>query len=343
MGRTATAVGLFVAVALFPGGYALGDHATGGFGQGRAGPIVTVSASTLPRGEWSLGLRAEYVKFDPIADQRLEQLAAEGTETHSLRSLLSTFVGTAYGVTDDLTFSANIPYAVRRDIRAGHLEDGTPEVHAEGDSKGIGDATLLAQYRFLNRPGPALEAAVLAGVKIPTGSTSERTSGGARFETDHQPGSGSWDPLAGIALTKGLDPWSFDISLLCILATEGSQDSDLGDVLHGNASVSYRLGSADEPGHSHPEAAEAHAPHPPRLAWDLILEANAEWQAKQKIAGVRDGNSGGSVLYLSPGVRVTAYDRCSAYLSVGIPVREDRNGIQHEVDHRVIAGVDLSF
>lgn len=341
--RKAIAVALFGGVALLPARDASGDHATGGIGHGGAGPIVTLSAPTLPRGEWSLGLRAEYVKFDAIAAERLERLAAEGTEAHSLRSLLSTFLGAAYGVTGDLTLSASIPYVIRRDIRAGHLEDGTPEVHAEGDSKGIGDATLLAQYRFLDLPGPALEAALLAGVKIPTGTTSERTSGGARFETDHQPGSGSWDPLAGIALTKGLDSWSFDISLLYILSREGSQDTDLGDVVHGNASISYRLGNSEEASHSHPEGAEAHAAHPARLAWDLILEANAEWQAKQKIGGVRDGNSGGTVLYLSPGVRATAYDRCSAYLSVGMPVHEDRNGVQHEVDYRVIAGVDLSF
>lgn len=341
--REAIAVALLGAVALLPAGNAMADHATHGFGHAAAGPIVTVSASTLPKGEWSFGLRAEYVKFDAIPDERFEQLAAGGTEAHSVSSLLSPFLGAAYGVTDDLTLSAHVPYVIRRDIRAGHLEDGTPEVHAEGDSKGIGDATFLAQYRFLNRPGPALEAAFLAGVKLPTGKTSERTSSGARFETDHQPGSGSWDPLAGVALTKRLDSWSFDVSAIYTLATEGSRDTDLGDVLHGNASVSFRFGNSDEAAHSHPEGAEAHAPHPARLAWDLILEANAEWQAKQKIAGVRDVNSGGSLLYLSPGVRATAYDRCSAYLSVGIPVHEDRNGVQHEVDYRVIAGVDLSF
>lgn len=341
--RKAIAVVLFGVVALFPARNASGDHTTGGFGHGGAGPIVTVSASTLPRGEWSLGLRAEYVKFDAIADERLEQLAAGGTETHSLRSLLTPFLGAAYGVTRDLTLSGNIPYVIRRDIRAGHLEDGTPEVHVEGDSKGIGDATLLAQYRFLNCTGPALEAAILAGVKIPTGKTSERTSGGEPFETDHQPGSGSWDPLAGIALTRPLNSWSFDVSLLYTLATEGSRDTDLGDVLHGNASVSYRLGNGREGSHSHAEGTGAHPPHYSHLAWDLILEANGEWQAKQKIAGARDGNSGGSLVYLSPGVRVSVYDRCSAYLSMGVPVHENRNGVQHEVDYRVIAGIDASF
>lgn len=350
MNRKAIGIALFgVAAALCPARNAVADHPTAGFGHGAAGPIVTISASTLPVGVWSIAVRTEFFKLDPIPDPRLEELAAGGREVHSVDSVLSPFLGAAYGATGDLTLSFNIPYVVRKDLREGRLEDGAPEVHADGASKGIGDTTLLAEYRFLNRARTGLDASVLAGIKIPTGETNRRTSDGEPFETEHQPGSGSWDPMAGVAVTKRMNSWSFDAGILYTLATEGSRDTDLGDLLNVNASVSCRFGG-EEGRHSHVE--EEHAHHPPgegphsghpHLALDLILEANGEWRAKQEIAGVRDQDSGGTVVYLSPGVRITAGERYWGYLSIGVPVHQDTNGIQHEVDYRVIAGLGASF
>jgi hypothetical protein len=41
------------------------------------------------------------------------------------------------------------------------------------------------------------------------------------------------------------------------------------------------------------------APKGPAL--DLVLELNGEWHDHQRIAGVNDPNSGGNVVFLSPG------------------------------------------
>ena len=48
---------------------------------------------------------------------------------------------------------------------------------------------------------------------------------------------------------------------------------------------------------------------------DAVLELNGEWQAKQTISGETDPNSGGNVVFLSPGVRV-ASNRWSGFVSV---------------------------
>ncbi len=329
-------------ILVVPAAKAIADHPAGGFGPGRAGPIVTVPATTLPKGERVVALRTEYTRFDRVSDENLTQAAAAGEDAHSLDSLTSPFLGTAYGVTDDLTLSLNLPYVIRSDIRAGRLEGGVPEVDAEGDSAGIGDATFLAQYRFSG--GPDLEASVLAGVKIPTGKTNERTSGGERFETEHQPGSGSWDPIGGLAVTKRLGGWSLDGNLLYTLAGKGSQATRLGNLLQVNVSVSRRLGGEEPHGHAHErEPIPMHGPHHSHAAWDLILEANGEWRERQDIAGDRDENSGGTTLLLSPGLRLSAGIRWSGYLSLGIPVLQDLNGIQHETRYRIIAGIGAGF
>jgi hypothetical protein len=42
---------------------------------------------------------------------------------------------------------------------------------------------------------------------------------------------------------------------------------------------------------------------------DAVLELNGEWQAKQNISGETDPNSGGNVVFLSPGIRIASLVR----------------------------------
>jgi hypothetical protein len=80
-----------------------------------------------------------------------------------------------------------------------------------------------------------------------------------------------------------------------------------------------------------------------RLAWDVVLELNGEWREKLEIAGDVDGNSGGNVLFLSPGVRLTVSERVALALSFGIPIATALNGAQVEPDYRIVSGVSVSF
>jgi hypothetical protein len=210
-----------------------------------------------------------------------------------------------------------IPYVYINDIKEAHAEE-PDEVHVHGDSKGIGDLSALANYRFY-RAG-RLSASFLAGVKFPTGRTDVQGSEGERLEAEHQPGSGSWDPMVGLAVTKRFDDISLDANILYTLVTEGTQDTDLGDAFNYNAAVSYR---AAKP-------------------LDLIIEANGIVRAKQKTDGAKDPNSGEHILYLSPGIKYT-WKKSMAYLSVGIPIFEDLGGEQTETDYRVIAGITIGF
>jgi DNA-binding transcriptional MocR family regulator len=71
-------------------------------------------------------------------------------------------------------------------------------------------------------------------------------------------------------------------------------------------------------------------------------ELNGEWQAKQNISGETDPNSGGNVVYLSPGMRI-ASSRWSGFATVGIPIINDLNGLQSEPTYRLFGGVLVGF
>jgi len=191
-------IGFLGLLMLCTGALAWADHPSVGFGSGLAGPITTIPATALPEGRGSLGIRAEYLRLRPFSDAELERLAGEGVEVHSTKDLLSTFLSAAYGLTDRLTLAVHLPYVRRRGIREGHPEEGAPEVHARGDVQGFGDLTLLGQYRWTGEERARFHAALLLGLKLPVERTRARDPQGERLEAEHQPDSGSWDPLLGL-------------------------------------------------------------------------------------------------------------------------------------------------
>ena len=341
---------------------AMSHHPSGTGTSTTGGPIVTIPGTTLQKGASALYLIFEHFSFDELSDAVLEAAAARDEHAHSLATLESPALGYSYGLTDRLMVSVQLPYVVRTGIReASHHHDeateegGETEEHehesetvGRGDTEGVGDLTLFGQYRFYGQD-TGLQASLLTGIKTPTGETGERDDQGELFEAEFQPGSGSWDPLLGLALSQAQGRWSVNGNVLYTIATEGTQHTDLGDRFHYNGAVTYRLMGGDAEashamnhshhGHSH---RDDHALSPKGLMIDAVLELNGEWQAKQNISGETDPNSGGNVVFLSPGVRI-ASNRWSGFATVGIPIINDLNGLQSEPTYRLFGGVLVGF
>jgi len=298
-------------------------HPSGGAGLGETGAVRTVSAATLQQNKWALALQSEFIDFDAFSDRELKEIAQSGSDVHSIDSVFHTIFSIGYGVTDDITVSLKVPYVILNNIKEAHVDE-PDEVHIHGDSKGIGDLTIFSQYRFLKMYDMNVESSVIFGLKIPSGRTGAKDIDGERFETEFQPGSGSWNPIFGIAATKRFRQMSLDADLLYTIATEGAQQTDLGDMFNYDIALSYRV--FKEP-----------------VVWDLIIEANGEWKQKQKIDGETDENSGETVIFLSPGMRVSLGKKWSVYLSAGFPVVQDLNGNQNDTDMRAVMGLSLGL
>lgn len=360
-------------VAIFSGAFALlfatpafAHHPGGTSNTGGAGPINTIAATTLEAGHGAVAFMYEYLQFGGFGDAALIDAAGKHIHAHSIGTIQTASASAAYGVTDDLMVSVRAPWVRRTDIREGHhahLAGGVVNntVDFRGDTSGIGDVTFLGQWRFLNSRATGTEMAFLFGVKAPTGATDRIDNLGALFETEFQPGSGSWDFMLGAAFTQRFGAWSFDANVLGVLAGRGAQDINLGDRLQYNAAVSYRLiGYAPPEQHqlaSLPSSAMSHGPVPHRHAhpldkvpapaapeWtvDAILELNGEWHDYEHNGAVKDLNSGGTVILLSPGLRI-ARGAFSGFASFGIPIVNDMNGLQSKTSYRVLTGVAYAF
>jgi hypothetical protein len=343
---------------------ALAHHPGGASNTGGAGPITTISAETLEAGHSAVAFLYEYIAFGGLGDRDLIDAASRHQHVHSIGTIQNAAASAAYGVTDDFMVSLRIPYVLRTDIREGHHEHLTGGVVSNtvdfrGDSAGIGDVTVLGQYRFLNNRATATQAAFLFGVKAPTGATDRFDALGELFDAEFQPGSGSWDFLLGAAFTQRFGAWSFDANVLGVLAGTGTQDTNLGSRFLYNAAISYRL-VGYQPPEEHarlPSSALAHGPvphrhehplenipaaAPPQWRLDAILELNGEWHDFETTAGVRDPNSGGHVLLLSPGLRV-GYGNASGFATFGIPIVNEMNGLQSKTGYRLFTGIAYAF
>ncbi len=312
---------------------AVADHPTAAFGtNGAGGPIVTISADTLPEGKFAVGIQNELINNDAFSTEQLEAYARDGLEgVHSVNDISSSSLAIAYGVSENFTLSARLPYISRTSIRESEIEDGEPEAHLHGNSSGFGDILILGQYRVYNELSTKVSLNV--GLKIPTGESDVLDNDGNAFEAEFQPSSGSSDGLFGVAVSKNIGKFGLFSNVLYTKTTEGVQNTRIGDVLNYNFATTYRIvGSECNCKHTDSSA----------LGWDMVLELNGEARSKNEIAGAAELNSGGNLVYFSPGLKVSS-GNVGGFVSFGIPVAENQNGIQADIDQRIIAGLSMVF
>ena len=334
---------------LFPGAAllalsapALADH-MGPSSVGGGGGLTVSSPDTLDAGHGSIGFRLSYTRPEHRSDAELEALAADGIAAHNTDYNLNASLGVAYGINHHLTVAAELPYVRRDDLREG----GVGEVERLGSVAGIGDVNILAKYRLTD--GEGVGFALIGGIKLPTGSTHRRSGDGERLETEHQPGTGSWDPLFGAAAAAKLGPLRLSASALYQVSTKGAQGTRLGDRLQGGIALSHHFG---ETGHSHPEAShnhhhgdeldEAHET-PEGFSWEAFVELGGEYEGRQKIGGETEQASGGEWLYVAPGARFNFASAWSAGAAIALPIWQDIRASHPDNRYRLMLSLGRSF
>lgn len=327
---------------------ALADHAAPAGVAGNGASLNVPSAETLGRGQVSAGFRLAYTRPDQRSDEELANLAGRHIHAHNTDYNLTASIGAAYGITDRLTVSAELPYVRRDGLREGeHSHDGGAtlnDVARLGSISGVGDLSVLAKYQLID--GPDAKLALVGGVKLPTGSTHRHSSEGERLETEHQPGSGSWDPLFGAAFGTTLGPINLNAGALYQLSGRGAQHTRLGDRAAGGIALSYRFGPPEhhheEAGHHHHDEASEPRPHS-HSSWDAFVELTGEWEGRQKIAGEMEAESGGRSVWLSPGARYNAANGFSVAASFGLPVWQHIRASHPDNDYRLTFAVGKAF
>jgi hypothetical protein len=287
---------------------AFADHGPGTSGSG----FITFSAETLKPGQFSSSFQFDWTEFDSLGGMPEEVDLLD-------RSFLSTF-NVSYGVVEN--FQLGLTYGYFSSEGNREFENGD-EVTFDPD--GFTDLWLTGKYRFYQ--GPTGQFAILGGIKAPTGDSTIANSEGEPVEPSATAGTGAWDGLVGFAYTLPLSA-AVTLDASAIYAFRGeAHDYRLGDRLDLGSSLAWRVcGDAV----TYPQVS-------------LVAEATLRHVQKSEEDGADDEATGGTVLFLSPAMKVSFNERLAASMGVQFPVVQNLNGDQLETDFRIITGISYTF
>ena len=136
-----------------------------------------------------------------------------------------------YGVNSDLSLFTAVPYVDK------HLELIDSGSRRARSARGLGDISIFARYTAFkkNFRGGSFRVAPFAGVEAPTGADDESDSFG-RLPASVQPGSGSWDPFAGVVATYQVLDFQIDAQASYRVNTQAN-GFEFGDVARVDASL----------------------------------------------------------------------------------------------------------
>lgn len=308
-------------LAALPTSALFANHGPGTSGGGSS----TASGETLKAGAWDLSLRVDETEFEDVDRQEAAQRALKSGDFDALRRSFLTTMSLAYGVTENFQVGASFGYYRGTDFFAAEQDAfGTVDV-ADADPHGITDLWLQSKYRFVHNELGSL--AVLAGFKLPTGNDDQRLSNGEKLEPSSQPGTGAFDGQAGLAWSRYLTPnLTADTSAVYTLRGEHAGFT-VGDRFDAGFALAYRLTDSIT---AFPN-------------WSLFGEANVVWLGEDDDHGTKNANSGGTTLYLTPGVRVRFNPSAALTLAPSFPVAQSLHGEQVETRFKVAATLSFGF
>jgi hypothetical protein len=189
-----------------------------------------------------------------------------------------------YGATSNLALFGVLPYVDKR------LDITVAGARQTRSARGIGDFSIFGRYTVFRKdqPGRTFRIAPFFGVETPTGDDDERDEFG-RLPPSVQPGSGSFDPFAGVVATYQTLQFQIDAQASYKANTEAN-GFEFGDVARLDGSIQYRL-------------------WPRRLGKGVpdflyaVLEANLVHQDENRVGGTENSKSGGTTLFIAPGIQ----------------------------------------
>jgi hypothetical protein len=225
----------------------------------------------------------------------------------------------AYGVTDRMKLRLAIPLINNRTHEHDHFPGGS--FSREDSTDGFGDVRAIGEYSLLQ--GERHQFSVGLGMKFPSGEYKLRDHDGGINEPTIQPGSGSWDPLFSTRFSYELIPnrlQSF-LSGSYQWSTENQEDYEFGDQIIAGAGLNLRV-------------AERLIPS---------LQVNFRFADRDEFKGMKVPSTGGTWIYLTPGLKVHASPNTALYTHVQIPVYRYVNDVNLVPRYGLMLGFSYTF
>lgn len=241
-----------------------------------------------------------------------EEADSTAEEETPLSSMLISTIGVRYGVTNNFTVSALLPYVFL-------FTD-------KGNDKGIGDLILLGTYNVYNKNN--FRFALQGGIELPTGIKK-----GANFDnTTVVVGSGSYDPMVGLAFSKRWNKLGLQGNAIYKHTTTGFDNTNYGSLAVQNIFLAYNIiGNSRIPSDTIKN-----------IRLSAFMGYYGEWLDKIRTGDEVNDDSGYYLGYATLGANL-AVKKWMFPLTVSIPVIQDMNGQQSNSGYRLRLGIIKSF
>jgi len=300
---------------------------------------ASCGSSSCPIDLHALGLTSTSPLVADLSFQSIDQNHFRGsrdleTEHHELETINRiTTLTISDLITPKFQLTATLPF-VSRSHRHVEVDSGDLEHWSFG---AFGDAAIQARYRAYRVPAsPAASSLWLsAAVKLPTGARHE-TNGDEEAEVTIQPGSGSTDYTLGAMWQSGV-----------------IRDTTLGGMM-GHAtlipfftSITFRHNGAGSRRYRKGNEWQVNSGSEYPINAKLVLLGQVNLRVQSKDSPGETGENidltGGTHLYVSPGLRLVMPHGISAYGYVQVPVYEHVNGAQLVSRENLVVGVQKRF
>ena len=285
-----------------------------GFGAGTAVAAPITFNTALPVG------KGEFVNRELLVLTRSGDDPSGAERDVNVNALVSVL---GYGISGDLAVFGVLPYVDKE------LQTTIGGTRVTRSSEGFGDVSLFARYTFFKQDarGHTFRIAAFGGVKTPTGEDDESDALG-RLPIPLQSGTGSWDGFGGVIATYQTLAFQVDAQASYTAKTEAN-DFEAGNEARLDGSYQYRL------------LPRTLGKGIPAFLYG-VLEANVIYRDENRSFGSRDRNSGGTSIFLSPGLQYVT-KRFILEGSVQLPVSQNLNGDALENDYVARVGFRWNF
>lgn len=234
----------------------------------------------------------------------------------------------SYGLTPKFALSLSIPFMNDRyhehDIIANHPPLGLHEHYASERTSGMGDIRLMGKYAAHISIRHLLVAGL--GVKAPTGEYKLRNSSGDINEPTLMPGSGAWDGLFSLHYVYQIRPHKWDIFIASAyqLATANDLEYKMGDTRLFNTGTNYNFTMHEKD-------------------FTASLQINLRQAPRDKFHGQEVPNTGGTWVYLTPGITAHATPSIALYTHLQLPIYQSVNDANLVPSYGLIVGLSYGF
>ena len=198
--------------------------------------------------------------------------------------------------------------------------------------RGFGDMVIMAKLRITNPlayNGWGLYAGI--GPKLPTGNFNHSRSDGSIYSMDLQPGTGSFDAISWLSLSKShlfINNMYFNSGAMFRLSGKNRNFRDsltykTGNEFQYTAGLSYNFFS--------------------KIVFDVFGYVRYRYQEMDKLSGEPVSNCGGHWLFISPGIKVNFTQNFSFVFFTDLPIYQNIRGPQLTTTYRFSAGLIYNF